>query len=68
MKVQVQAVAPTEVDADTLAVPLTEEGLAETAQAVDGALDGLLQQLLQEGGSQERPRLRPCRARGPAAG
>jgi leucyl aminopeptidase len=49
MKVQVQAVAPTEVDADTLAVPLTEEGLAETAQAVDGALDGLLQQLLQEG-------------------
>src|ERR1043166_1427758 len=49
MKVQVQAVAPTDVDADTLAVPLAEEGLAETAQAVDGALDGLLQQLLQEG-------------------
>src|SRR5690348_15204502 len=49
MNVQVQAVAPTEVDADTLAVPLTEEGLTESGQAVDGKLDGLLQQLLQDG-------------------
>jgi leucyl aminopeptidase len=49
MNVQVQAVAPTEVEADTLAVPLTEEGLTESGKAVDAALDGLLQQLLQEG-------------------
>jgi leucyl aminopeptidase len=49
MQVQVQAVAPAEVEADTLAVPLTEEGLSETAKAIDEALDGLLQQLLDEG-------------------
>jgi leucyl aminopeptidase len=49
MQVQVQAVAPTEVEADTLAVPLIEEGLSESAKAVDGALDGLLQQLNDEG-------------------
>ena len=49
MEVQVQAVAPAEVEADTLAVPLTEEGLSETAKAIDEALDGLLQQLLDEG-------------------
>jgi leucyl aminopeptidase len=49
MQVQVQAVAPAEVEADTLAVPLTEEGLAETTKAIDGKLDGLLQQLLDEG-------------------
>jgi leucyl aminopeptidase len=49
MDVQVQAVAPAEAQADTLAVPLTEEGLTETAQAVDAKLDGLLQQALQEG-------------------
>ena len=49
MDVQVQAVAPAEVEADTLAVPLTEEGLTESGQAVDAKLDGLLQQLLQEG-------------------
>src|SRR2546423_6737079 len=49
MQVQVQAVAPAEAEADTLAIPLTEEGLSETAKAIDGALDGLLQQLLDEG-------------------
>jgi leucyl aminopeptidase len=49
MQVQVQAVAPDEVEADTLAVPLTDEGLTESAQAIDGALDGLLQQLHEEG-------------------
>src|SRR5919197_1037887 len=49
MNVQVQAVAPAEVDADTLAVPLTEDGLTESGRAIDGALDGLLQQLLQVG-------------------
>jgi leucyl aminopeptidase len=49
MQVQVHAVAPTEVEADTLALPLTEEGLSESAKAVDGALDGLLQQLNDEG-------------------
>src|SRR5919201_716861 len=49
MQVQVQAAAPAEVDADTLAVPLTEEGLTESAQSVDAKLEGLLQQLLDEG-------------------
>jgi leucyl aminopeptidase len=49
MQVQVQAVAPSDVEADTLAVPLTEDGLAETAQAIDAKLEGLLQQLLDEG-------------------
>jgi leucyl aminopeptidase len=49
MQVQVQAVAPSEVEADSLAIPLTEEGLSESAKAIDGALDGLLQQLNDEG-------------------
>jgi leucyl aminopeptidase len=49
MRVEVQAVAPVEVEADVLAVPLTEDGLAETAAAVDGALGGLLQELLEAG-------------------
>src|ERR1043166_1644971 len=49
MKVQGQTVAPTDVDADTLAVPLTEEGLGGTAEEVHGALGGLLQPVLQEG-------------------
>ena len=49
MQVQVQAVAPGEVEADTLAVPLTDEGLTESAQAIDGRLDGLLGQLNEEG-------------------
>ena len=48
MQVQVQAVAPAEVEADTLAVPLTDEGLSETAKTIDGKLDGLLQQLQDE--------------------
>src|ERR687887_28190 len=42
MQVQVHAVAPSEVEADTLAVPLTEEGLSESTRAVDGALDASL--------------------------
>jgi leucyl aminopeptidase len=49
MQVQVQAVAPSDVEADTLAVPVTEDGLAEAAQAIDAKLEGLLQQLLDEG-------------------
>src|SRR5438128_6633769 len=49
MQVEVQAVPPVEIEADALAVPLTEEGLSEAAKTVDGALDGLLQQLLEEG-------------------
>jgi leucyl aminopeptidase len=49
MQVQVQAVAPSDVEADTLAVALTEDGLTETAQAIDAKLEGLLQQLLDEG-------------------
>ena len=49
MRVEVQAVAPAEVEADVLAVPLTEEGLSETAGTIDGALNGLLQELLQDG-------------------
>src|SRR5919198_1334620 len=49
MRVEVQAVAPAEVQADVLAVPLTEEGLAESAGVVDGALGGLLQELLEDG-------------------
>jgi leucyl aminopeptidase len=48
MQVQVQAVAPGEVEADTLAVPLTDEGLSESAQTLDGKLDGLLGQLNDE--------------------
>src|SRR5919197_1929205 len=48
MRVEVQAVAPAEVQADVLAVPLTEEGLAEPAGDVDAALGGLLQELLRE--------------------
>jgi leucyl aminopeptidase len=49
MQVQVQAVAPSDVEADTLAVALTDDGLTETAQAIDAKLEGLLQQLLDEG-------------------
>ncbi|HKD32685.1 MAG TPA: leucyl aminopeptidase [Gaiellaceae bacterium] len=55
MQVQVQAVAPAEVEADTLALPLTAEGLAETGKAIDGKLDGLLQQLLDEGELRSEP-------------
>jgi leucyl aminopeptidase len=49
MQVEVHAVAPTEIEADVLAVPLTEEGLSESAKAVDSKLDGLLQRLVDEG-------------------
>jgi leucyl aminopeptidase len=49
MQVQVQAVAPSEVEADALAVALTEDGLTDSATEIDGKLDGLLQQLNDEG-------------------
>src|SRR4029079_15685476 len=49
MQGQVQAVAPGEVEADTLAVALTDEGLNESAQEIDGQLDRLLGQLNEEG-------------------
>jgi leucyl aminopeptidase len=49
MRVQVQAVAPAEVEADALAVALTEDGLTDTATEIDGALEGLLQELLRDG-------------------
>jgi leucyl aminopeptidase len=49
MQVQVQAVAPGEVDADTVAVGLTDDELSDSAQAIDGRLDGLLGQLNEEG-------------------
>src|ERR671926_501790 len=50
MNVKVQAVAPAEVEVDTLAVPLTEEGFTESGSAGGTKLDGLLHQLLQDGG------------------
>jgi leucyl aminopeptidase len=49
MRVQVQAVAPAEVEADALAVALTEVGLTDSAKEIDRALDGLLEELLQDG-------------------
>ncbi|MGB2875953.1 MAG: leucyl aminopeptidase [Gaiellaceae bacterium] len=50
MRVEVQDVAPTEVEADVLAVPLTEgDSLPAGAAELDGALDGLLKRLTNEG-------------------
>src|SRR2546430_1999737 len=50
MRVEVQAVAPEEVEADVLAVPLVaEDGLGGAAQKLDGGLDGLLSRLAGEG-------------------
>jgi leucyl aminopeptidase len=50
MRVEVQEVAPGEVEADVLAVPLAEGGdLTKAAAELDGALDGLLRRLVQEG-------------------
>jgi leucyl aminopeptidase len=49
MQVEVQAVAPEEVEADVLAVPLAP-GAADGALArLDGSLDGLLKRLADEG-------------------
>ena len=50
MQVEVQAVAPSEVEADVVAVPLTgDDGLKGSAQALDSALDGLLDRLVGDG-------------------
>src|SRR6266516_3928129 len=50
MRIEVQAVAPGEVDADVLAVPLVGgDGLAGAAAELDGALGGLLAQLREVG-------------------
>src|SRR5690242_6465066 len=49
MRVQVQAVAPEQVEADVVAVPLAEGGLSGAAAAVDGALGGLLGRLASDG-------------------
>ncbi len=50
MRIEVQSVAPGEVDADVLAVPLAEgDGLAGAAAELDEALGGLLAQLREVG-------------------
>src|SRR3954454_13272554 len=50
MRVEVQAVAPEQVEADVLAVPLAAgDGQAGAAAQVDGRLDGLLARLVGEG-------------------
>jgi leucyl aminopeptidase len=54
MRVEVQAVAPEEVEADVLAVPLvTADGLSGALQKLDGGLDGLLSKLAGEGELQD---------------
>ena len=50
MQVEVQAVAPAEVEADIVAVPLAGgDGLSGAAAALDSALDGLLGRLAGDG-------------------
>src|SRR5919206_322156 len=50
MQIEVQAVAPEEVSADVLAVPVAgEDGLDGAAARLDGVLDGLLSSLAGEG-------------------
>ena len=50
MQVEVQAVAPEEVEADIVAVPLADaDGLSGAAAALDSALDGLLGRLAGDG-------------------
>src|SRR6266536_1474779 len=50
MRVEVQAVAPGQVEADVLAVPLAgAEPLEGAAARLDGTLDGLLARLASEG-------------------
>jgi leucyl aminopeptidase len=50
MQVEVQAVAPEEVEADIVAVPLAgSDGLSGAAAALDSALDGLLGRLAGDG-------------------
>ena len=50
MRVDVEAVAPEQVEADVLAVPVTDgEGLSGAAAKVDDKLDGLLARLASDG-------------------
>ena len=50
MRVEVQAVAPEQVEADVVAVPLAGgDGLGGAAAALDSALDGLLGRLSRDG-------------------
>jgi leucyl aminopeptidase len=50
MRVEVQAVAPEQVEADVVAVPLAGgDGLSGAAAALDSALDGLLGRLTRDG-------------------
>jgi leucyl aminopeptidase len=49
MRVEVQAVAPEQVDADVVAVPLAGGGLEGSASQVDSALEGLLGTLVADG-------------------
>ncbi len=50
MRVELQTVAPAEIEADVLVLPLAEgEGPTGAATAIDGKLDGLIARLVQEG-------------------
>src|ERR1051325_5577595 len=50
MRVDVQAVAPEQVEADVLAIPVADgDGLSGAAAKVDGSLDGLLARLVNDG-------------------
>jgi len=49
MRVEVQAVAPAEVEAGVVAVLLTAGGLTETGRTLDSTLDGLLSRIAQDG-------------------
>jgi leucyl aminopeptidase len=50
MRIEVQAVAPEEVEADVLAIPLVAgDGLGGAAAKLDGGLDGLLSRLAGQG-------------------
>jgi leucyl aminopeptidase len=49
MRIEVQAVAPAEVEAGLVAVLLTADGLTEPGRALDSKLEGLLGRLAQEG-------------------
>jgi leucyl aminopeptidase len=49
MNVEVQAVAPEQVEADVLAVPLAADGAGAAASKLDTTLDGLLGRLISDG-------------------
>jgi leucyl aminopeptidase len=49
MNVEVQAVAPEQVEADVLAVPLAADGPGGVASKLDSSLDGLLARLTSDG-------------------